>query len=69
MRNMNSSLEDVASVPEISNHPQLQDLRNSLVQAKRKLSNLQNKYGPKHNAIIEAKAEIEAVESQTKSIA
>ncbi|MFB9215054.1 GumC family protein [Vibrio sinaloensis] len=66
MRNMNSSLEDVASVPEISNHPQLQDLRNSLVQAKRKLSNLQNKYGPKHNAIIEAKAEIEAVESQTK---
>lgn len=66
MRNMNSSLEDIAAIPEISSHPQLQDLRIALIQARRNLSNLQNKYGPKHNAIIEANAEIEAVKGQTK---
>lgn len=61
-------LDDVATLPSISNHAQLQDLRIALIQAKRNLFDLQEKYGPKHTLIIEAKAQIHAIELQTTSL-
>ena len=62
------SLEDVATLPSISNHAQLQDLRIALIQAKRNLFDLQEKYGPKNPLIIEANAQIHAIELQTTSL-
>ncbi|WP_438469151.1 GumC family protein [Vibrio vulnificus] len=68
LNNIDAPLEDIAAIPEISSHPQLQDLRIALIQAKRKLFDLQNKYGPKHNKVLEAKAQIQAIEGQTKNL-
>lgn len=61
-------LEDVATLPSISNHAQLQDLRIALIQAKRNLFDLQEKYGPKNPIIIEADAQINAIKLQTTSL-
>lgn len=61
-------LEDVATLPSISNHAQLQDLRIALIQAKRSLFDLQKKYGPKNPLILEANAQIKAIELQTTSL-
>ncbi|MGF1805278.1 exopolysaccharide transport family protein [Aliivibrio sifiae] len=61
-------LEDVATLPSISNHAQLQDLRIALIQAKRSLFDLQKKYGPKNPLILEANAQIEAIKLQTTSL-
>lgn len=61
-------LEDVATLPSISNHAQLQDLRIALIQAKRNLFDLQEKYGPKNPLILEADAQIKAIQLQTTTL-
>ncbi len=66
--NLDAPLEDLASIPEISSHPQLQDLRIAMIQAKRTLFDLQNRYGPKHNKILEAEAQIRAIELQFRNL-
>jgi len=68
VRNLDAPLEDVASIPAISSHPQLQDLRIAMIQAKRLLFELQNRYGPKHNKILEAQAQIEAIQLQSRQL-
>lgn len=65
-RNMDAPIEDIASMPEVSGHPQMQDLRIALIQAKRHLADLGLRYGPKHNKVLEAKAQIQAIEDQTR---
>ncbi|MGB7801200.1 GumC family protein [Buttiauxella sp.] len=59
------SLEDVISLPVISDHAQIQDLRIALVQANRTLYELRKSYGPKHIKIQEAQAQVQAVQDQT----
>ena len=61
-------LEDVATLPSISNHAQLQDLRIALIQAKRNLFDLQEKYGPKNPLILETDAQIKAIQLQTTTL-
>ncbi|MHC6529034.1 GumC family protein [Vibrio proteolyticus] len=61
----NGPIENLASLPEISGHAQLQDLRIALIQAQRSLSDLSRRYGPKHNKIQEAQAQIDAIKKQT----
>nr|QIH44156.1 polysaccharide biosynthesis tyrosine autokinase [Vibrio ziniensis] len=68
VQNLDAPLEDLASIPEISSHPQLQDLRIAMIQAKRTLFDLQNRYGPKHNKILEAEAQIKAIELQFRRL-
>lgn len=59
------SQEDIISLPSISNHAQIQDLRIALIQAKRSLYELRKLYGPKHAKILEAQAQVQAIEDQT----
>lgn len=59
------SQEDIISLPAISNHAQVQDLRIALIQAKRSLYELRKLYGPKHAKILEAQAQVQAIEDQT----
>ncbi|MCP2005143.1 UNVERIFIED_ORG: capsular exopolysaccharide synthesis family protein [Buttiauxella agrestis ATCC 33320] len=67
-RSAGRSLEDVISLPVISDHAQIQDLRIALVQAKRTLYELRKSYGPKHIKIQEAQAQVQAVQDQTYSV-
>lgn len=61
-----SSADTFASLPEIADHAQLKDLRIALTQARRKLYELQRLYGPKHQKVLAAGAEIKAIEAQSE---
>lgn len=65
---MQGNIKDLSAVPEVSSHPQLQDLRIALIQATRNLADLQRVYGPKHRKILEAKAQLEAIDKQTHKL-
>ncbi len=53
------------SLPSISNHAQIQDLRIALIQANSELSQLEKTYGPQHDKVIQARARIGAIQAQT----
>jgi len=53
------------SLPSISNHAQIQDLRIALIQANSELSQLEKTYGPQHDKVIQARARISAIQAQT----
>jgi capsular exopolysaccharide synthesis family protein len=67
-QNAGKSLEDVISLPAISSHAQIQDLRIALIQAKRSLYELRKSYGPKHAKILEAQAQVQAIQDQTSIV-
>jgi uncharacterized protein involved in exopolysaccharide biosynthesis len=67
-QNAGKSLSDVISLPAISNHAQIQDLRIALIQAQRSLYELRKSYGPKHTKILEAQAQVQAIQDQTYSV-
>lgn len=56
--------EQLISLPEISGHPQIQDLRIALTQARRDLSDAAKHYGPQHPKYLQAQAQLQAVNSQ-----
>lgn len=56
--------EMIISLPEISGHPQIQDLRIALTQAKRNLSDAAKHYGPQHPKYLQAQAQLQAVNGQ-----
>ncbi|WP_107758652.1 polysaccharide biosynthesis tyrosine autokinase [Dickeya sp. Secpp 1600] len=66
--NAGKSLENVISLPDISNHAQIQDLRIALIQARRSLYDLRKRYGLKHTKILEAEAQVQAIEEQTHTV-
>jgi len=55
--------EMLASVPDIMNNPVIQALRTDELAVKRKLSDLNEKYGPKHPLMVRAKMELETVQN------
>ncbi|MFK8496283.1 GumC family protein [Aeromonas hydrophila] len=55
----------LASLPEVSNHPQMQDLRIALIKAQQALSELSKRYGPRHERILQAQARITALNTQS----
>ena len=67
-QNAGRSLEDVISLPAISDHAQIQDLRIALIQARRSLYELRKSYGPKHIKILEAQAQVQAIQDQTSNV-
>lgn len=56
--------EQLISLPDISGHPQIQDLRIALTQARRDLSDAAKHYGPQHPKYQQAQAQLQAVNSQ-----
>lgn len=62
------SLDGVISLPSISSHAQIQDLRIALIQAKRQLYDLKKSYGPKHEKVLVAAAQVKAVQDQTQQV-
>jgi polysaccharide biosynthesis transport protein len=55
--------ELLATVPDIMNNPVIQALRTDELAVKRKISDLSEKYGPKHPNIVRAKTELESIQT------
>lgn len=60
--------EDIISLPQFSDHSQIQDLRIALTQTRRSLAELRKRYGPKHDKILEAQAQVSAVNGQISEV-
>lgn len=56
--------EEIISLPDISGHPQIQDLRIALTQTRRNLSEAAKHYGPNHPKYRQAQAQLQTVNSQ-----
>jgi len=59
----NNNLELLGSMPEITSHNVIQDVKRDVIVVERKLSELSEVYGPKHPKIISAKAELATVKA------
>jgi succinoglycan biosynthesis transport protein ExoP len=56
------NLEVLQSIPEITSHRVIQDIKKTVVTVELKLSDLSGVYGPKHPKLIAAKAELASVQ-------
>lgn len=64
---LQNNLEDantLLSVSEISNHPQVRDVKKAEIDAEQKVSELAKRYGPKHDKMIQALAQLESVRNR-----
>ncbi|MBB1281431.1 polysaccharide biosynthesis tyrosine autokinase [Pseudoalteromonas sp. SR41-1] len=59
----NNNLELLGSMPEITSHKVVQDVKREVILVERKVSELSEVYGPKHPKIISAKAELATVKT------
>ncbi|TMN81301.1 MULTISPECIES: polysaccharide biosynthesis tyrosine autokinase [unclassified Pseudoalteromonas] len=59
----NNNLDLLGSMPEITSHKVVQDVKREVILVERKVSELSEVYGPKHPKIISAKAELATVKS------
>ena len=55
------SLDDIARLPEVLNHPTIRDVRRDEAKAMTRVSELSNVYGPKHPRMIAANAELSSI--------
>ncbi|NGN98268.1 polysaccharide biosynthesis tyrosine autokinase [Grimontia sp. S25] len=64
----NNASGSLMTVPEISNHPQVRDVKNAETDAERRVSELAKRYGPKHDKMIQAQAQLDAVRERMYSV-
>ncbi|MDT0595959.1 GumC family protein [Glaciecola petra] len=60
------TLNELSSVPEVLNHPSVQQVKREEVLAESKVSELQEVYGPKHPVMIAANAELNSIRSSLR---
>ncbi|WP_055733801.1 GumC family protein [Agarivorans gilvus] len=66
--NKNVSVDQLSTIPAISNHPQVRDIRVSQLETEKYVSELSKRYGPKHDKLIQAKAQLQALNQKAKQI-
>lgn len=66
--NKNVSVEQLSTISAISNHPQVRDIRVSQLETEKYVSELSKRYGPKHDKMIQAKAQLEALNQKSQQI-
>ncbi|WP_325891528.1 GumC family protein [Grimontia sp. NTOU-MAR1] len=64
----NNASGSLMTVPEISNHPQVRDVKNAETDAERRVSELAKRYGPKHDKMIQAQAQLDSVRERMYSV-
>jgi capsular exopolysaccharide synthesis family protein len=59
-------LERLESMPEVTSHPGVQNVKRELISAERKVSELSKIYGPKHPKLMAAKSELATVQQSLR---
>ncbi len=65
-RKSSQSLDSLLSIDEFANQVQIRDLKLSEAQAEKTLSELAQRYGPKHDRMVQAKAQLNSIRSRTQ---
>jgi capsular exopolysaccharide synthesis family protein len=63
VQNHRGDLNELAKLPEVQNHSSIQNVKQSELLAESKVSELSEVYGPKHQKMISAQAELASVQS------
>ena len=63
VQNHRGDLNELAKLPEVQNHSSIQNVKQSELLAESKVSELSKVYGPKHQKMISAQAELASVQS------
>ncbi|WGV98430.1 polysaccharide biosynthesis tyrosine autokinase [Vibrio sp. YMD68] len=64
-QNKNQDIANLYAISEISNHPQIRDLRLNEADQEKQVSQLAKRYGPKHDKMIQAKAELKSIRERS----
>ncbi|WP_224067601.1 GumC family protein [Vibrio penaeicida] len=67
-KNSNADLSSLYAIKQVSNHPQIRDIRSNEVDAEKRVFELSKRYGPKHDKMIRAQAELKALQSRSSKI-
>ncbi|UTV30456.1 GumC family protein [Photobacterium atrarenae] len=65
-KNKSADAASLSTVSEISNHPQLRDIRLAEIDAEKRVSELSKRYGPKHDKMIQAQAQLATIQRHAK---
>ncbi len=57
------TLDNLISIPEVLNHPVIRQVKNAEIEANQQISELAQVYGPRHQQMIAAQAELDTVRS------
>ncbi|NVK57921.1 MAG: polysaccharide biosynthesis tyrosine autokinase [Alteromonadaceae bacterium] len=63
VQNYDGNIDEIAKLPEVLNHPSIQSVRESELKAQSKVSELSKVYGPKHQKMVSAVAELNSVQA------
>lgn len=66
--NSATGLAGLESVSAISNHPRLRDIRRTEIEAEREVSELSKRYGPKHDKMIQAQAQLKSIKYRSERL-
>ena len=61
-------LVDLMAIPDVSRHPNIENIRQMLIDQKTALSDLEKRYGPKHERVIQARAQLVILEKQSNQL-
>lgn len=67
VKTLGVDIDALANVPEVLNHPLIQNVKQSEIEAARKVSELSRRYGPKHPKMIAANNEWDVMKSRLKN--
>ncbi|GAL18229.1 capsular polysaccharide synthesis enzyme CpsD exopolysaccharide synthesis [Vibrio maritimus] len=65
-QNKNADASYLYTIPQVTNHPQMRDIRLSEIEAEKKVSELSKRYGPKHDKMIQAQAQLKTIQDRSK---
>ncbi|WP_394143348.1 GumC family protein [Vibrio atypicus] len=66
--NAAADVTTLASMSLISNHPQIRDIRSAESNAEKQVSELAKRYGPKHDKMIQANAQLKSIQRRAAKI-
>ncbi|MFV0575459.1 MAG: GumC family protein [Vibrio sp.] len=59
-----NQLADLLAIPDISRHPNIENIRQQLIEQQTVISDLEKRYGPKHERVIQAHAQLSILDRQ-----
>ena len=67
-RKSTQNIDSLLSIDEFANQAQIRDLKMSEAQAAKNVSELSQRYGPKHDRMIQAKAQLASIQERTEQL-
>ncbi|CAE6959635.1 protein involved in exopolysaccharide biosynthesis [Vibrio sp. B1FIG11] len=67
-RKSTQNIDSLLSIDEFANQAQIRDLKMSEAQAAKNVSELSQRYGPKHDRMIQAKAQLASIQARTEQL-